>query len=139
MNLSLFLMDALPIKMEDKLRWEKELLGLYVSGHPLERVREKIEKSGVSIRGIRNDMRVGASVTLACIIEEIKVFITKKNDQMAFLKIADLGSSIEGVIFPKSYTEFQSILKVDATVAVMAKITERNGEKSLIVEKVKAI
>ena len=139
MQLSLTLAYAEPIKTEDKLRWEKELLGLYVSGHPLERVREKIEKSGISIKSIREEMRIGSSVTFACIIEEVKVFITKKNEQMAFLKLADLSSSIEGVIFPKAYLEFQGILKVDSCVALMAKITERNGEKSLIVEKAKAI
>ena len=139
MQLSLTLAHAEPIKTEDKLRWEKELLGLYVSGHPLERVRDKIEKSGVSIKAIREEMRVGQTVTFACIIEEVKVFITKKNEQMAFLKLADLTSSIEGVIFPKGYLEFQGVLKVDTCVALNAKITERNGDKSLIVEKAKAI
>ncbi len=139
MEMSLKLGYADPIKTEDKLRWEKELLGLYVSGHPLDRVRDKIEKSGISIRRIRQEMRVDASVTFACIIEEVKPIITKKNDRMAFVKIADFSGSIECVIFPKGFTELHNVLVPEACVAIVAKISERNGEKSLIIEKAKAI
>ncbi len=139
MEMSLKLNYADPIKTEDKLRWEKELLGLYVSGHPLDRIRDKIEKSGISIRKIRTEMRPEASVTFACIIEEVKPIITKKNERMAFVKIADFTGSIECVIFPKGFLELQSVLVPEACVAIVAKVSERNGEKSLIIEKAKIV
>ena len=123
----------------EKLKWEKELLGLYVSGHPLEKFQDKIDKSGFNIKKIREEMRVGLPATFACIVEEVKPIITRKNERMAFLKLTDLTGSIESVIFPKAFTELQNIIVVDACLAVSATITERNGERSLIVEKAKAI
>ena len=137
--LTLKLAPAAKAEQIEKLKWEKELLGLYVSGHPLERIRDKIEKSGMTIKKIREEMKPGISVTFACMVEEVKVIITKKNDQMAFLKIGDLTSSIEGVIFPKAYVELKDILVLDTVVAVTAQISERNGEKSIIIEKAKAV
>ncbi len=124
---------------EEKLRWEKELLGLYVSGHPLERLREKIEQSGMNVKRIRDELKNGLPVTFACIVEEVKIILTKRNEKMAFIKVGDLTASIEGVIFTKGFEELQNILVPDATVAIQARVSERNGEKSLIIEKAKAI
>ena len=137
--MALRLAKAEPAEKIDKLKWEKELLGLFVSGHPLEKFAEKIDKSGFNIKKIREEMKVGLPATFACIVEEVKPIITRKNDRMAFLKLTDLTGSIEGVIFPKAFTELQNIIVVDACIAVSATITERNGERSLIVEKAKAI
>ena len=136
---SLTLEDYPDISKEEKLRFEKELLGLYVSGHPLERIRDKIEQSGMNIKKIREELKAGLPATFACVVEEVKVIITKTNEQMAFIKVADLTSSIEGVIFTKGFKELQNILVVDAMVAIQARVSERNGEKSIIIEKAKAI
>ena len=137
--LTLKLAPAAKAETIEKLKWEKELLGLYVSGHPLERIRDKIEKSGMTIKRIREEMKAGISVTFACMVEEVKVIMTKKNEQMAFLKVGDLTSSIEGVIFPRTYAELKDILALDTVVAVTAQISERNGERSVIIEKAKVV
>ena len=138
-SLSLTLAPAPKAETIEKLKWEKELLGLYVSGHPLERIRDRIEKSGMTIKKIRDEVKPGFPVTFACIVEEVKVIFTKKNEQMAFVKVGDLTSSIEGVLFTKPFAELQNILLVDTVVAVQARVSERNGEKSLIIEKAKAV
>ena len=137
--MALTLAKASPAETSEKLKWEKELLGLYVSGHPLEKFADKIEKSGVNIKKIREEMRVGLSVTLGCIVEEVKPIITKTNERMAFIKLTDLTGSMEGVIFTKPFAELQNIIVVDACLACSVKITERNGERSLIIEKAKVI
>ncbi len=137
--LSLTLMDAPPAEQIDKLKWEKELLGLYVSGHPLERIKDRIEKSGMTIKKIREELKAGFPATFACMVEEVKVIITKTNERMAFVKVGDLTGSIEGVVFTKSFAELQNILLVDTIVAIQARVSERNGEKSLIIEKAKAV
>ena len=138
-SLSLTLAPAPKAETIEKLKWEKELLGLYVSGHPLERIRDRIEKSGMTIKKIRDEVKPGFPVTFACIVEEVKIIFTKKNEQMAFVKVGDLTSSIEGVLFTKPFAELQNILLVDTVVAVQARVSERNGEKSLIIEKAKAV
>jgi len=137
--MSLKLADAPDTSTEEKLRWEKELLGLYVSGHPLDRLRDRIEKSGTSIKKIREEVRKGFPVTFACIVEEVKVIMTKNNERMAFIKVGDLTSSIEGVIFTKAFADLGEILAVDACVAVSARVSERNGEKGIVIEKAKAV
>ena len=136
---ALTLTKSPPAETGEKLKWEKELLGLYVSGHPLEKFADKIEKSGINIKKIREEMRVGLTVTLGCIVEEIKPIITKNNERMAFVKLTDLTGSMEGVIFVKPFAELQHVIIVDNCVAAVVRITERNGERSLIIEKAKTI
>ncbi len=138
-QISLTLADAPEAEKIEKLKWEKELLGLYVSGHPLDRIRDRIEKNGITIKKIREEMQSGFPATFACMIEEVKVHITKTNERMAFIKVGDLTGTIEGVVFTKSFVELQPILVVDTIVAVQARVSERNGEKSLIIEKAKAV
>lgn len=138
-GLALSLEASAPATTEEKLRWEKELLGLYVSGHPLERLRDRIEKSGMSIKKIREEGRIEASVTFACIVEEVKPIVTRKGDRMAFVKVSDLDSTMEGVVFSKPYLALHELLVVDTCLAVSAKISERNGEKSIVIEKAKTV
>ena len=88
---------------------------------------------------MREEMRVGLTVTLGCIVEEIKPIITKNNERMAFVKLTDLTGSMEGVIFVKPFAELQHVIVVDNCVAAVVRITERNGERSLIIEKAKTI
>jgi len=63
--------------MKDKLAWEKELLGLYVSGHPLEKYRETIVKKDMDIKKARENKKDGDSVVLAIIINAVRMVQTK--------------------------------------------------------------
>ncbi len=123
----------------EKLTWEKELLGLYISGHPLDAYKEKIEKFGTLIKKIKEEVKVNMPVTVACIIDDIRIVITKKNDQMAFIKLSDFSGSIDAVIFSKLYTTSKDILIKDTIIALSGKVTERNGEKSIMIENFKKI
>jgi len=136
------LQDATVATQNEKLIWEKELLGLYVSGHPLDRIREKLEKREINIKKIKNvdiGMKNGQSVTIAGIIETVKEVITKKNEKMAFLKVADLSGSIEVVAFPSLYKTSEAILKPEKCIAFSGKISVRNEEKTIIIDAVKEI
>ena len=128
-----------PAKEEERLSWEKELLGLYVSGHPLNKWREKIEKHGMNIKKAKETLGNGMGVSLAGIIESVRPVTTKNNDKMAFLRIADLYDSIEAVAFPKLFKDTANILVQDKCIALTGRVSLRNGEKSIIIEKVKAL
>ncbi len=124
----------------EKLLWEKELLGLYISGHPLDRIREKLQSRDMNIKKIKSEEgRNGMTITIAGIIESSRQVITKKNDRMAFLKIADLTDSIEAVAFPSIFSESIDILVAEKCIALSGKISLRNGEKSIIIEAVKEV
>ena len=127
----------------EKLIWEKELLGLYISGHPLDRIRDKLENRDINIKKIKENpektLGNGVSVTIAGIIEGVRAVVTKNNERMAFLKVADLTDSIEAVAFPSIFRESIDILVAEKCIALSGKISDRNGEKSIIIEAVKEI
>ncbi len=136
---SLTLSKAIPATMEEKLAWEKELLGLYISGHPLDKFRDILEKREFTIKKIKEEFKEGMTVVIGGIVEEVKPIITKKNDTMAFLRVADLTSAIEVVVFPKVYAEFKKLLMTESCIAIKGRFSTRNGTPSLIAEKVKEL
>ena len=133
------LRPAPEILIDQKLAWEKELLGLYISGHPLDKHREKIERGGSSIKQVNEDTRDGMGIVIAGIIEEHKIVITKKNEHMAFLRVADFTGSIEVVVFPRTMAECKDLLGPDKCIAIKGRFSRRNDAPSLIAEKVKSL
>lgn len=128
-----------PATQKEKLAWEKELLGLYISGHPLEEFRDKIEKFGTVIKKIQTEVENGMPVTVACIIDSVRPITTRNNERMAFVKISDFTGTIEAVVFSKLYEIQKDLLEPDTIIALSGKVTFRNGEKSLVIEKFKTI
>jgi DNA polymerase-3 subunit alpha len=122
-----------------KLSWERELLGIYLTGHPLHAFREKLEGREVTLESIRT-LKDGTPVTAVGVIDEIKMIVTKKGSKMAFLTVQDLYSSMECVIFPDLYEKIGSSLRRDSVFAFQGKLSFKRGdEPSLIVEKAKEI
>ncbi len=125
--------------MRDKLAWEKDLLGLYVSGHPLERYRDMIMKKDIDIKRAMEKGKDGASVIFAAIINEVRIVQTKKNETMAFISISDFSGSADAVVFPRTYTEFKPLIQADKCLAIKATINTRNGERGFNIERVKGL
>ena len=130
---------APPIAAAEKLAWEKELLGLYISGHPLDKYRDKLEKREVNIRRVKEELREGMEAVIAGIVEETRAIITKANEQMMFARLADFSGSIEVVIFPRIFNDYKKILAADKLLAIKGRISNRNGVISLIAEKIKEL
>ncbi len=130
---------AAPASMESRLAWEKELLGLYVSGHPLDRFREKLSKRPMTLGQLRARALPGTTAVAAGMIEDVRVILTRGGDQMAFIKIMDFDGSIEAVVFPKSFTEYKDILKPETVIALKGRVSNRNGELSMVTDKLKAL
>jgi DNA polymerase-3 subunit alpha len=124
--------------MKDKLSWEKELLGLYISGHPLERYREVIAKKDIDIKRAL-EKKDGESVILGVIVTAVRPVQTKNNDTMAFVTIADFSGSADAVIFPRVYSEFREQIQPDRCLAVKATINTRNDEKGFVIERMKGL
>jgi DNA polymerase-3 subunit alpha len=122
----------------EKLTWEKDLLGLYVSGHPLDKHQEKLAKQEMTIAKLK-DMPEGATVVAYGILEEVKIFQTKKGDKMLFIKVADYTGTIEGVVFPKTLKEYPELFVPEACIALKGRLSKRNDAPSIVVEKAKAL
>lgn len=127
-----------PASKDDKLRWEKELLGLYVSGHPLDKYQARINQLKLSVKRIKG-YQEGIETMVAGVIEEVKPIITKKGDPMAFVKIEDLTDSLEIVVFPKTYELYKKLLVGGLPLIIHGKVSHRNGEVSLLVDKIKRL
>jgi DNA polymerase-3 subunit alpha len=125
--------------MSDKLKWEKELLGLYVSGHPLDQFKEKLSRRSMSIGELRTKAIPGSMAVAAGMVEDVRVILTRGGDQMAFIKIMDEAGSIEAVVFPKSFAEYKAILKPEACIALKGRLSNRNGELSIVTEALQAL
>ncbi|MFA5773139.1 MAG: DNA polymerase III subunit alpha [Candidatus Paceibacterota bacterium] len=136
---NLSLVEQPKVTMKEKLIWEKELLGLYVSGHPLSEYKEKIEKFGTLIKSVKKDVKIGVPITIAAIIDTVKIVTTKNNNRMAFIRISDFSDSIEAVVFSGLFEKNKDILIPDTIIALQGKVTERNGEKSIMINAFKKI
>lgn len=127
-----------PVADAQKLVWEKELLGVYVSGHPLDAYSQALKKRP-SISSVRADEREGIPVVVAGIIEESREIMTKKGDRMAFITIGDKIASIEAVLFPSVLAEKRELALPQKCVALKGRLNHRNGEPSIVVEAIKEL
>ncbi|MBI3634377.1 MAG: DNA polymerase III subunit alpha [Candidatus Yonathbacteria bacterium] len=133
------LKPSIPATKKDMLMWEKELLGLFVSGHPLDAHREKLEAIGTTIEKIKT-LKDGNVAVAGGIVENVHTIITKKGDKMAFVTLTDMTDSLELVLFPEIFFANKEFFETpDRCIKVKGKISERNGEKTLIVERVKEL
>ena len=131
--------EVAPATAREKLAWEKELLGLYVSGHPLDEHKDKLAKLKADIATVREKARPGMPVVVAGIIEDYREITTKNGERMAFLKISDFSGALECVVFPKSFLALKDVLAPDACVAVKGRVSDRRGDTSIIIEAAKAL
>jgi len=157
-NTGFTLKEAPPASMESKLLSEKELLGLYISGHPLDKFREKILQRKATIQTIKDKNKNLKEVKsddpndkkrsfrnrpedslVAGVVEEVKEIMTKKGDKMAFIKIADHEDTLEGVIFSRVFTECKNVLVPGTCVLIKGQVSKRNDELSIIVNAIRKL
>ncbi len=130
------LKDAPEMPLEDKLLYEKELLGLYVSGHPLDAHKDKLEGKQ-DIASTKNSPHSGTTTVVAGLIENVHTIITKKGAKMAFVRISDYSDSLEVVMFPEVFDTYKERLVTDKCVLIKGKVTTRDGEKSFMADALK--
>ncbi len=129
---------TLPMTNKEKLFWEKELLGVYISSHPLEKWREKIMQRGKNIASLKQ-LGISGTYTITGVIDEMREITTKKGDPMAFLKISDLTDYIEVVVFPRTFKEFKDILQTNEVYAFNGKLERKEDGWNFLVDKLKIL
>ena len=133
----LVLQPASEITMMQKLEWEKNLLGVYVSGHPLDALKKEVDERP-RIAQIRVGYK-GTTVVTTGLIESVRELLTKKGDKMAFIKLVDQTDSIELTAFPQTYADQKDILQPGTCVAIKGKLDFRNDEPSILIDRAKAL
>lgn len=111
------------------LRFEKELLGLYVSGHPLDPVEERLALLRTCTIHQLQDQPEGKELSLGGRIESVRVITTSNGKRMAFVRLEDLSGQVEVTLFPDVYEQAKRLLKEDQIVWVRGR-AERRSERS---------
>jgi len=110
--------DAPPWSEAERLLFEKESLGFFISGHPLERFREEIAQWASATTGTLAQTVPGAEATVGGIVTALRLIKTKKGDRMASFLLEDLDGSVETLVFPEAYKKAAGRLADDQVVLV---------------------
>jgi DNA polymerase-3 subunit alpha len=138
-NPTIKLEPGAPIGLQQILSWERELLGIYLSAHPLAAYKDILAARTTPIVSLGKShdgrlLKVGGSIS------QIREITTRNGAKMAFVKIIDLAGETELIVFPKTYAQTMDIWIQDNIVIVKAKVDfSRNDELKLLVEEVKLV
>ena len=126
---------------ETKLAFEKEVLGIYLSGHPLEEYEDKWKKNitrttlefQLDEETGRAKVHDGAKETVGGMITAKTIKYTKNNKVMAFLTLEDLAGSVEVIVFPKDYEKNQQYLEEESKVFIRGRVSEEDEADSKLI------
>ncbi len=123
--------ETVPATTLEKLKWEKETLGMYVSNHPLAGLRKYIGKKAQLIANLTTK-EVGKSVTLAGLPEGLKRITTKKGETMGILALEDPTGKMEVTLFPRTFTDIAPMLELsDIVLVIKGTLDFRAGQLQL--------
>ncbi len=115
---------------KEQLMWERELLGLYLSSHPLAHFEPYLKNQAKPISSITTDMD-GSTVQIGGIVNAVREITTKKGQKMAFVRIEDLSGDTEIILFPNSYQQTQNLWTQDKVVIVKGKVNAKDRDGNL--------
>ncbi len=123
----------------EKLKLEKELLGFYISDHPLRQLSSRVNLLAPIGLGSLEEQVDKAKVSVVAMVAELRAVTTRKGDRMAVLQLEDLSGACEAVVFPKSYARLADHLMVDARLLVWATVDRRDERVQLLVDDCRSI
>ncbi len=124
--------------LPEKLKWEKDLLGLYISAHPLENYKKVLNKKALSLTEINNGLS-GRRVNVGGIISNTKRILTKNGNPMLFLTLEDLSHRVEVIVFPAVLQNHADVFQEDNVVLIKGKVNTRDGTPKIVCEQIQKI
>lgn len=123
----------------EQIIWERELLGIYLSKHPLSEYEEILKTHATPIKNL-SDTKEGAQVSVGGSVAEVRNIVTKNGKKMAFVKLADMSGEIELIIFPKILDSTEELWRHDSVILVSGKISSKDrsgniGDLKILVDK----
>jgi len=120
---------------QEKLRLEKELLGFYVSDHPLKAIQKSAQVlAPINISDLEDHCDRNSTISAIVMIASIKPVVTKKGDRMSVLRVEDLTGQVDAVVFPKSFARIGELIVADARLMVWGKADRRDDQVQLIID-----
>ena len=132
---SLRLQSKTPAQDGEKLTWEKELLGLYVTRHPIHAYQETFARNNITpIKSITAAMR-NQTISIGGIISSIQKITTKSGSPMLFVKLEDTTAKTEVLVFPKVLAEFPDVWHEENIIFVKGRVSDKDGAIKILCEK----
>ncbi len=129
--------DEAPI--EERLAWEKEITGFYITGHPLDTYKRKIENFFGIGRILNGELPEKARVRVAGIITKARRSTTKKGDTMCFLTVEDYTHSLEVIVFPKVFYDHMNELLPESMVVVTGRVDASETGTKLLADEITSL
>jgi DNA polymerase-3 subunit alpha len=120
----------------DLLRLERETLGLYVSEHPLASIRAELRAKTEATIAELDRRRDGENVVVGGIVSEVRQLLTKRGEQMVFLRLDDVTGGIDCVVFAAAYAAAAELCVADRIVIVKGRVDHKEGETKLIAQEI---
>jgi DNA polymerase-3 subunit alpha len=129
--------DVNNVDKREMLNWERELIGLYVSDHPLTPYQQTFARIVSYFSGQLHDAQHEEKVRVAGLITAVRPYMTKTNKPMGFVTLEDIQGSIELVLFPKTWQKTHELLKVGQIVIVEGKVDTGSTPPKILVDEIR--
>lgn len=132
------LLEVAPATKRQRLDWEKELLGLYVSDHPAREYQEYIEKVAIGLDKLNGNL-VGQKIAVGGVIQKVQKILTKAQQTMYFVMMEDTKGKIEVLVFPKVLERVMSIWEEGKIIIAEGRLSDKDGVFKLIADDAKEL
>ncbi len=122
------------VNRREMLHWERELIGLYVSDHPLSPVMQELTEAVTHFSGQLAEAAHNEQVRVAGLVVRIRPHQTKAGKSMAFVSLEDIQGTIELVLFPKTWAKYSTIVEYEKILLVTGKVDAQGGEPKVLVD-----
>lgn len=131
---SLRLKDALAATKNQRLQWEKELLGLYVTEHPIQEYLEKLaQRRALPLKSVATGNK-NQQIIIGGLVASIQKITTKSGEPMLFVKLEDLTDRAEVLVFPKMFAKNPSIWQEEKVLVVRGRLSDKDGDSKVLCE-----
>jgi DNA polymerase-3 subunit alpha len=126
---------AQAVSAREMLNWERELLGLYISSHPIDPVMDQLRGQNIATtESLKNDTQSGKDVRFVGLVAAMRKIPTKNKDMMCILTLEDRFGMIDAVMFPKTWGKFGEAIQEGGVIVVSGKFDTSRGDPQIIVE-----
>ncbi|PIZ01092.1 DNA polymerase III subunit alpha [bacterium (Candidatus Gribaldobacteria) CG_4_10_14_0_8_um_filter_33_9] len=137
-SFSFKLKETKPALPDQTLLWEKELLGLYISSHPLEKFKKVLARKTLPLKELKEHI-FNQNIRVGGLISSIKKILTKKGEPMLFIKLEDLTGKVEVIVFPGLFERSSAFLQENKIVFIIGKIDNYKDAPKIIAEQIEEI
>lgn len=131
--------DCIELDRKTQLGWERELVGMYISAHPLSAYQSAFQQRVTHFSSQLNEADEGSKVKVAGMVTQFRPYQTKTGNMMGFVTIEDSQGAIELVLFPKTWSKYNKFILPDHVILINGKLNHRNNEPSIAVDSVEPI